>query len=345
MHSVLSTDGPLAAQMDAELAALKDETAALRKTRDELGSLLAEIRREATSTSAILSELRAMAEAVAPLKSMKRDIARIQALVTAPRAVAIDDGLILAKLAFDELMLVVEQTDRLIGPHLIMNGIYEKALTSYFRSILAEVNTFVDVGANIGYYTTLFGKHLRDRGSVYAFEPSQRNFSLLERNAQINWIDKTNIVMERIAVSDADGQATLYQHNVKPGNTSLIDPKSGQDEHQISSYVVPTRSLDSYFTGKQVFVDVLKVDVEGYEFPVLRGAVETIKASKNIRLVIEWDPARWRRIGVSASDVITLVSDLGLFPSTLSSRGELIRLSQDELANVSYANLIFARAG
>jgi hypothetical protein len=87
------------------------------------------------------------------LDAIARKIETIHANTIAPRAVPFGDGFILVKLAFDDLMILVSQGDELIAPRLIMSGHYEKALTSYLRSILPKVGFAVDVGANIGYYT------------------------------------------------------------------------------------------------------------------------------------------------------------------------------------------------
>ena len=271
---------------------------------------------------------------------LAKQIREVRDLATAPRALNVGDGLILAKLAFDNLMITVEETDRLIGPHLVMNGIYEKGLTAYFRSLIDQTSTYVDVGANIGYYTVLFGKHLRDRGQVYAFEPDERNFEILTRNLQINWIDKKNILAENFAVGSENGTADIFRHNTKPGNTSLL-PQSSVGTSDISKFVVSKVTLDDYFAERDVSIDVMKVDVEGYELPVLIGAQNTIKYSPNIRLVVEWDPARWGSIDVSAQDVAELLSSLEMKAALVSSRGEVNEINYDILLDVAYANVIF----
>lgn len=291
------------------------------------------------------SELAEVKAALSPMNSFRQRLSDIQRLVTAPRAVSTGDGLILAKLAFDDLMMVIDQRDRLIGPHLIMNGIYEKGLTAYFRSIIGEISTFVDVGANIGYYTCLFGKQLRERGRVFAFEPDAANFSLLQRNTQINWIDKRNIAIEQLALSDSIGTAKLYRNVQKPGNTSLLEPSAEEMRVQdLQPYEVPTTTLDAYFADKEPGIDLMKIDVEGHEFPILKGARATIQANPGLRLVLEWDPPRWARIGVKPDHVIEFLNDVSLSPAIVSSRGELTPLSNAELTHVPYANIVCQRS-
>lgn len=292
----------------------------------------------------IADEIEAIKESLRPMNVIRRELAEIRQLVTAPRAVAIDNGLILAKLAFDDLILVIEQADRLIGPHLIMNGVYEKGLTAYFRSITQDITTFVDVGANIGYYTCLFGKQLRDRGRVFAFEPDPGNFAILQRNTQINWIDKRNIVVERLAVSNVAGTATLYRNVAKPGNTSLIAPSDVERQAQeLVPFEVPVVTLDDYFEAIDGPIDLIKVDVEGYEFPILQGARKLLSAHQGLRLVLEWDPPRWTRIGVSAREVADFLLGLGFHASAVDSRGGLADLDGQKLVETPYANIVWQR--
>jgi FkbM family methyltransferase len=286
-------------------------------------------------------ELTGIRSALRSLKSIRQRLTDIEQILTGPRAVPLGDGLILAKLKFDDLLMVVEERDRLIGPRLIMNGIYEKGLTAYFRSLTAEIDTFVDVGANIGYYTVLFGKHLRRRGQVFAFEPDHTNFSLLQRNAQINWIDKTNIVLERLAVSDGSGTATIHRNIEKPANTSLLDPTDEERTfNAFESYGVRRVSLDEYFRDRNAKIDLIKIDVEGHEFAVLKGARATIAANPGLRLVFEWDPSRWERCGISAGEVLDLLEELDLRPALVSSRGEVLPTSRGYLFSLNYGNLV-----
>ncbi len=291
-------------------------------------------------------ELTGIRSALRGLKSIRQRLTEIEHIVTGPRAVPVGDGLILAKLKFDDVLMVIEERDRLIGPRLIMNGIYEKGLTAYFRSIASEIKTFVDVGANIGYYTVLFGKHLRRRGQVFAFEPDHTNFALLQRNAQINWIDKSNIVLERLALSEIPGTARLHRNVEKPANTSLLAPT--EEERAFNAfevYDVPTTSLDEYFRTRNEGIDLIKIDVEGHELAVLKGARATITANPNVRLVFEWDPERWERCGVTASAVLDFLDEVGLSAALVSSRGEVIPTTEAELPSVTYGNLLCWRKG
>ena len=299
-----------------------------------------------TKMDELKEEMVGIRSALRSLKTIRQRLTDIEQIVIGPRAVPMGDGLILAKLKFDDLLMIVEERDRLLGPRLIMNGIYEKGLTAYFRSIASEIGTFVDVGANIGYYTVLFGKHLRRRGRIFAFEPDPTNFGLLQRNAQVNWIDKPNIVLERLAVSAEPGSAILHRNPEKPANNSFLPPTDQERAFNVfESYEVQTTSLDEYFRDKSSGIDLIKIDVEGHELAALKGARITIEANPHLQLVFEWDPPRWARCRVTSDDLLAFLDEMNLSPALISSRGQVVPVSKDELANLNYGNLVCRRKG
>jgi FkbM family methyltransferase len=321
----------------ASAAAPLHEARTFLSDSEALSALLAKLDELKVEMTRITSSLRS-------LKTIRQRVTDIEQIVTGPRAVPVGDGLILAKLKFDDILMVIEERDRLLGPRLIMNGIYEKGLTAYFRSIAGEIETFVDVGANIGYYTVLLGKHLRRRGRLFAFEPDRANFALLQRNAQINWIDKPNIVLECLAVSETSGTATIHRNSEKPANTSLLAPTDHESAlNAFETYEVPTISLDEYFRESEMRIDLMKIDVEGHELATLRGARDTLAANPDIRLVFEWDPARWERCDVVPDDVLGFLDEIGFTAAMVSSRGAIELISHAELANLNYGNLLCTR--
>lgn len=121
------------------------------------------------------------------------------------------------------------------------------------RSIPLTNKIVLDIGANIGVMTRIFASQAKH---VHAFEPSPRALALLRQNAP------ANCTIHPIAVGETDGFAHIAEHEAV-------------DESQIAEtgYRVPMRSVDSL----NLAPDFIKIDVEGYEPHVLRGAVETLK--------------------------------------------------------------------
>lgn len=149
----------------------------------------------------------------------------------------------------------------------------------------------VDVGANVGCYTLVLASLVGKTGKVIAFEPAPENVALLRDNVQRNRL--RNVQIEAQALSDRKGTALLE-----------LSPASG--EHRLVSSVhgsrtikVPVTTLDDALESLGYRVDVVKVDVQGAEFAVLRGMSRTLEANSHLALLVEFDPKGLRAFGES----------------------------------------------
>ncbi|HZF08585.1 MAG TPA: FkbM family methyltransferase [Thermoanaerobaculia bacterium] len=141
------------------------------------------------------------------------------------------------------------------------------------RRLLRPGLRVVDVGANIGYYLLLTSRLIGPQGSISCFEPEPENVIELERNMERNRLN--NVQVFPVAAGDADGEVSLH-----PGiNGKVAADGSG-------SLTVSLRRLDSVLSGP---VDLVKVDVEGYEGHVLAGA-ERLLAEHRPVLFVEIHP-------------------------------------------------------
>jgi FkbM family methyltransferase len=151
-------------------------------------------------------------------------------------------------------------------------GKFEVEETEIISKLLPHADLFVDIGANLGYYTCLA---LQAGKPVVAFEPQQQNLQCLFKNLIANgWEGKAEVFP--LALSDCPGLLTLY--GASGPSASLIKNWAGYS----SSFkkVVPVSTLDNVlagrFSGQRLFI---KMDVEGAEFHVLKGALGTLKIS------------------------------------------------------------------
>jgi FkbM family methyltransferase len=167
-----------------------------------------------------------------------------------------------------------------ISHELLYNSTHEKYETKLFRQFVTEGMTVVDIGANIGYYTLLAAKLVGDKGKVFAFEPEPENYALLVRNIEMNGYD--NVVAVRKAVSSKTGKTALFL-NREAGAHGFLPDREGV----IGKTTVETVSLDEYFEDKECPIDIVKIDVEGSEVPVLMGMQGIIKANDNLRVFTE----------------------------------------------------------
>ncbi len=126
-----------------------------------------------------------------------------------------------------------------VGKACISSGIWEPGTTTLISRILRKGWTFVDVGANVGYYTTLAAGLVGKEGKVVAFEPDPANYEILCRNVHVNRF--ANVICERYAISNRTGIRKLWLNPFDPGAHSLFHDDLGHYE------TVRTISLDEYF--------------------------------------------------------------------------------------------------
>lgn len=164
----------------------------------------------------------------------------------------------------------------------IYRGVYERADVQVFQRLLGEGDVAVDVGANIGYYTRLYSRWVGARGRVIAVEPSPVCLPMLENLPP-------NVDLFACAVGDREATAELtnVRNPAHFGQSTLCDisPTWG-------SVPVSVRRLDDVLDEAGVeHVDLLKVDVEGYEPQVLTGAARLIGDRRFRHAVLEVTPA------------------------------------------------------
>ena len=145
---------------------------------------------------------------------------------------------------------------------------YERATVRLFWELLRFKSCVFDVGANIGYYTLLAASALKGRGEVHAFEPCPRIFRQLYKNVNPGVFPCAKLT--QAALTDTDGEQRLFLPADLAGtNASLIENFTKQDAFVMAQ----TTRFDSYCKAHVTRpVDLLKIDAEGAEASVLRGA-------------------------------------------------------------------------
>lgn len=162
-----------------------------------------------------------------------------------------------------------------VGQH-VLNGTHEPHIATLFRNLLRPGMTFVDVGANCGYFTSLALACVGGGGGVYAIEPNPDNVQLLELARSKN--DARNVQIVAAAAGREFGTVRLFSAG---SNGSVSNKKEG-------GRIVAQMPLDGLLGGVE-FVDFIKIDVEGYEHEVLVGAGHVLKDHRP-RIVLEFSP-------------------------------------------------------
>jgi FkbM family methyltransferase len=179
----------------------------------------------------------------------------------------------------------VDPTDFAVGHTLARTATYEPEVSAVLRTVLGRDATFVDIGANIGWFSLLGACLVGPQGKVVAIEPNPRNVSLLRDSAKDNGFDNVDVIA--VALSEQPGAVALETD----GSNGRIIPINGPPAAPVEAeYVVASYPLDQLLAGAGVGpVDVIKMDVEGAEPLVLRGAAGTIRANRPV-LISEFYP-------------------------------------------------------
>jgi FkbM family methyltransferase len=194
--------------------------------------------------------------------------------------------------------------------------------TSYFdlkfnrnNIIIEEINkletgqSFLDIGANIGYYSLLASKKIGNSGRVYSFEPSSREFRRLLKNIEIN--NCTNIIPSNIALSDSNNE--IY-FSIAQGHTGLNSFTIEDESVYKTPQIIKAMKLDNYFNSENRKFQLAKIDVEGAELLVLKGMENILKGLTVQRMIIEITPRFFKSFRYKKEDIYDFLSGYGYTP-------------------------------
>jgi FkbM family methyltransferase len=227
-----------------------------------------------------------------------------------------------AQVNFGEAVVVLNPDDPVVSGALHF-GVYEKAETIFFQTACREGMTFLDVGANLGYYTALAARAVGPNGKVIALEPDPESFKYLEQTIAANGTE--NVQAFPVAASDAPAKLPLYISADNRGDNRLYAP--GESRPQVE--VMAVRADTLLAENKIDTVDFIKIDVQGYEPKVISGLRETIARSPSLALLTEFWPKGIRDGGGDPTDFLNTLRDLGLTLHELKADGELAELTDD----------------
>lgn len=169
--------------------------------------------------------------------------------------------------------------DSSYGGLIVYLGMPEYEGNSYILNNLKPNDTFIDVGACIGDYS-LFASSIITKGHIYAFEPYKKSIEMFEENILLNEI-KNITVFDGVA-SDKNGYEYLSIEKESEVNHIV------HEKNMHNGIKVPSVTLDRYITENNIKkVAILKIDVEGSEMKVLKGAEKSIDAHKIKKILIE----------------------------------------------------------
>lgn len=203
---------------------------------------------------------------------------------------------------------VLDRADCSVAKEIIEQHSYEPEVTTLLKELLQPGMTFVDIGANVGYFTLLASRLVGSAGRVIAIEPFSENCRSILMSVAEN--GATNVTLFPVALDDRSGWAHMAAHI---GSNASFVPDQVDQIASAYGTIVPTFPLDQLMEGP---VDVMKIDVEGAEGRAVSGAAElitkyrpivvtevsdamlTLRSNWSMRSYIEWFTAKQYSVSI-----------------------------------------------
>lgn len=182
-----------------------------------------------------------------------------------------------------------------LSEQLSQKGYHVQNDINLLRQFLTEGSSFLDLGANIGWYTIIGSMLVGPTGFVHAFEPDDRNMNMLKSNIDINKL--TNVYTYKCAVLDEDKTINFYSNPENYGDHSIASSTYQRcfqvNQDFANPHVIHGRSVDSIFQDEiEEFTNVglIKIDIQGCEGPALRGMKRMLHYHRP-PILLEYSPA------------------------------------------------------
>jgi FkbM family methyltransferase len=211
----------------------------------------------------------------------------------------------------------------------------DRAERQLLRKILFPGAVVVDAGANVGIYSQFLSHCVGPSGVVHSFEPSPENFKRLRAATR----KLSNVRVSQVAVGQHSGKSNLYISD-KLNVDHRTYPAAGSSRRCIPTEMV---ALDDYFRAGER-VDLIKMDIQGYEVHALRGAKRILNENPEIKLLLEFWPSALEQAGAGSWELVEMLMGFGMDIMLVRGGGLMRFRAADVRIDTSwYANLFAKR--
>ena len=200
--------------------------------------------------------------------------------------------------------LYINPMDTVVSATRAKTGAWEPFVTHQFIKIANKASTIVDVGGNIGYFSLQGAIHSKPGVKIFVFEPDSVNFQSLTKTMKENTFN--NVTCEKVAIAQNSGEISLY---ISPDN--LGDHRTFDSGDKRKSELVQVVSLDDYFSDYPHSIDLLKIDIQGYEHFALIGAKKLLQKQRIKVILSELWPYGLELAGCDWRKYIELLERMG----------------------------------
>lgn len=239
-------------------------------------------------------------------------------------------------------LLFVDTLDEQVCPGIIVHGRWETWVTAVVMSLLRPGGRVVEVGANVGYYTVIMAARVGPQGHVTALEANPRLVTLIGKSVRVNGFgDRVRLVGR--AATDAPGPVDFvsFRRNSGGGHVpSMVGaPYDAELYGEAERFRVEGVRLDDLDCGR---VDMIRIDAEGSEPFILRGAAGLLKANPDIVICMEWSVYQMAS-RTSVPDLVDWLTELGFQFWRIGPPFGLAPVSAVELLDLEHCDIVASR--
>ncbi|MEM6579681.1 MAG: FkbM family methyltransferase [Pseudomonadota bacterium] len=220
-----------------------------------------------------------------------------------------------------------------LGQHIFLTGAYEPPTAKVIEAIVSSGDTFIDAGANAGFFTLLGSRQVGPKGKVIAFEPLPSMRERIKAGMKLNSVE--NVSLEALALSDQQG--TVLLHEGPDGHKGISSLR--KIDQSVGAVAVKTAPLDSFESGLDG-LKLIKIDVEGAEQLVLNGMQRIIQRYHPF-IVIEVTNEYLSAFGHDAVQLAQTLTSAGYRMFEISADG-LVPMEEMQAGTIKQFNALFA---
>lgn len=206
--------------------------------------------------------------------------------------------------------LWAERGAHVVTEALISNAAWDTTISGLIRTALGPGDTFVDAGANIGYFSVLAAKQVGPEGRVFAIEPDPVNLAILQANLERHGCSNATVLP--VAAWHEAAELNIARPATDGAIARVGGPGAGGDR-------ITAGAVDDLISGP---VDYLKVDTELTDHLVVQGARRTLAENPSMLVTVEFHPWEETHTGDSPAQVLQVYRDLGLTPYEITPPGD-----------------------
>jgi FkbM family methyltransferase len=225
---------------------------------------------------------------------------------------------------YGDAVVVLNPRDPVISGALFFR-VYERSELAFFRDACRPGMTFLDIGANVGFYTALAARRIGPAGKIISLEPDPDSHAFLRQTIAAN--HAANVTALPIAAAATRGRLKLFVSSDNRGDNRLYqpDPQTGAAWQTVEVETAPADELLEQLGVERV--DLIKIDVQGAEGGVIAGLERTLRRSPGLVLLTEFWPHGLRQAGTDPRAFLENLRALGLELSELTHGGHLMPLT------------------